>query len=428
MAQPHRGQLGPEGLFGDLILGGEGVVLLRQLRLRHVQVFPPGNLRHSQLVPGGVLRLGAGVASQVVHGEARGVQIVLQRHALGGHVVFQLLQQPVQLVFDHGRGQGHRHVVDDLLHQGVGPLAIPLLGQAGQGVLHNVAAQGGGVGEVQGPGQGVVQLRHGAAGDGVALHLEHRVLARQLRRVLRGEGHLHVPLLPHGHACHLLLKAGDEHAAAQQQGILLPLAAGKGHAVQKALEVDGHLVAHGGLVRVLLHQVVLQKVPDGLLRVLGGQLHRAVGGGQALVLPQCHLRVQVDESGEGEAVAVDGVHVEGGGAGQLDVLRGDGVHQRLGVHGVHRLLVQEVAAVGRLQLLPCHLTVHREHGLYALIGVHQGLLPHVLFHLNGQLHLALLGQILAVQYGHRGMPPRQKSYPQYTGFRGRWQGAVVNKM
>ena len=81
--------------------------------------------------------------------------------------------------------------------------------------------------------------------------MEHRVLAGQLRDVLRGEGDLYVALLAHGGAGHLLLKAGDEVAAAQQQGILLALAALKGHAVHKALEVQRHLVAHGGSFRML---------------------------------------------------------------------------------------------------------------------------------------------------------------------------------
>ena len=65
--------------------------------------------------------------------------------------------------------------------------------------------------------------------------------------VLLGEGDVHVKLLAGLVADQLILKAGDEAAAAQHQAVVLGLAALKGDAVHKALEVHIHGVAVLGL-------------------------------------------------------------------------------------------------------------------------------------------------------------------------------------
>ena len=76
------------------------------------------------------------------------------------------------------------------------------------------------------------------------LDLEDRCLAGQLcSLVLGGEGDVHIELFASGVAHDLILKAGDEAAAAQGQAVVLRLAALECHAVHKALEVDIHDIA-----------------------------------------------------------------------------------------------------------------------------------------------------------------------------------------
>ena len=82
-----------------------------------------------------------------------------------------------------------------------------------------------------------------------------------------------------------------------------------------------------------------------------GELGIFPRGGQALVLAQLHLRIQVDEGGEGVAVWADGLHVQGGRGGDLDVLGGDGLHQCGGEGLVHRLLIEQIVAVCLFQRL-----------------------------------------------------------------------------
>ena len=71
------------------------------------------------------------------------------------------------------------------------------------------------------------------------LDLEHSSLASQLLGlVLLGEGHVHVELLAGSVANNLLLETGDKAAGTQNQAVMLGLAALKGDAIHKALEVD----------------------------------------------------------------------------------------------------------------------------------------------------------------------------------------------
>ena len=232
------------------------------------------------------------------------------------------------------------------------------------------------------------------------LDAEHGVLARQLRHILRGKRDVHVPLLPHGGARHLLLKAGDKVAAAQQQGILLALAALEGHAVHEALEVQHHLVAHGGAVRVLHVGIGAGVFLQRRLGIVAAQLHLRVHGGQPLVLPQLHLRVQVDDGGEGIAVRADLLHRQGGRAGDLDIALADGLHQRGGIGVVHRLLIEELRAVLLFDVLPRGLPTDGAHGLHALVAPRQRSLPCVPVHRDGQAHLPLFGDVLPLDDLH----------------------------
>ena len=221
--------------------------------------------------------------------------------------------------------------------------------------------------------------------------MEHGVLSGQLRRILGGEGDGDVPLIAHGHAGHLLLEAGDEVAAAQQQGVLLGLAALEGHAVHEALEVQHHLVAHGGLFRMLLGKMILQVLLDGGGDVVIGQLHCGAGGGETLVLPQLYLGVEVDEGGEDVAIGADGFHAQLRGAGYADVLLPHGLHQRHGEGAVHGVLIEHVGAVLFLHLLAGgqSAVLLLEEIFALLIGFVQRLFPRLLLHLNGEHHLAI---------------------------------------
>ena len=212
-----------------------------------------------------------------------------------------------------------------------------------------------------------------------------------------------LPLLLRADARHLLLEPVDEHAAAQQQGIILRLAALKGHAVHGAVKVQGHLVAHGGPVPLLLHQVGLEPLLHGLVHVVVGQLRLGHGGGQALILAQLHLRIQLCQSGEGEALRPDVHNTQLRGPGHQDLLPAEGLHQGPGERGVHRLLIEHVRGIRLLQGLAGSLArgaaVHGIQVPVGLIRVVQGLLPLLPLHPDGQLHPAVFLHLF-VQYGH----------------------------
>ena len=93
-------------------------------------------------------------------------------------------------------------------------------------------------------GEVVVQLRQLLVLNFVQLDLEGGVLAGQfLSLVFLGELDVDVELVASLVADNLLLEAGDEGAAAQDQSVVLSLAALESLAVDKALEVDGGGVA-----------------------------------------------------------------------------------------------------------------------------------------------------------------------------------------
>ena len=263
MGQALYGQVLLQLLRGHAVQGGHLGVFLLQLRVGKPDVFQSGDLRHGQLKlhrgPGAALRLPA----QILPGNARHLQIGVHGGPLALKLLLHVLQEAVQLALDHPLRNVHLHPGNDLLHQGVGVGVGGLLLLCAHRLLHDAPAQGGGVGIALGLGEFVVHVGLHPARYLVDLDVEHRVLARQLRGILGGEGDGNVPLAAHGQPGHLLLKPGDEVAAAQQQGILLRLAALKGYAVHEALKVQHHLVAHGGLLRVLLGEMILQVFPDG---------------------------------------------------------------------------------------------------------------------------------------------------------------------
>ena len=125
----------------------------------------------------------------------------------------------------------------------LGPLVIVVL----QGAAHVLAHLLHGVALADLLSEGVVQLIAGVGADLVDVAVELGGLARQLRGVILGgerDGNGHIVADVGAHQ--LLLKAGDEHAAAQGQGLLLGGAAGKLDALGKSGIVQHQLVARGG--------------------------------------------------------------------------------------------------------------------------------------------------------------------------------------
>ena len=317
----------------------------------------------------------------------------------------QLLDQTIQLILHHGVGQLHLHTLQHLPDQVVGELLGGLRLLLRYRLLHHGAAQLGQLLKALRPCKGIIQRGHGAAGDLVYLDMERGVFPGQLRRVGGGEGDMDVPLLTGAGTGHLLLEAGNEVAAAQQQGIALALAALKGHAVHEALKVQHHLVAHGGAVGVLNGHVSPGVLLQRGLRVLLGQLRRRIHGAEPLVLAQLHLGVQVDEGGEREAVGSDALHRQGGRAGDGDVLPADGLHQCLRVCLVHGLLIEKVGAVGGFDLLAGGLALHGAQGLDAVVAVHQRVLPCAAVYGDGQAHLTVFRDVFTLFDLHGGAPP-----------------------
>ncbi len=120
--------------------------------------------------------------------------------------------------------------------------------RAGLQVGSDPLAQLGQRGEVaQVLGELVVQLRKVPALQGRHVHLEHRLLARQLRlAVALGEGHPHLPILSGTHAFQLLLEARQEAPGAELYLDVVSFSAFERLAVHASDEVHGEQVAAGG--------------------------------------------------------------------------------------------------------------------------------------------------------------------------------------
>ena len=185
-------------------------------------------------------------------------------------MLLKLLKDAGELALHHGVGQLYLHARHHLLHQGLGKGIGGGLLLLQDSLLHDAAAQVGHILEALLLCKGIRQLGQAPPDDAVGLDVEGGILARQLRHILGGEGDVDIPLLLRADARYLLLEAGDKHPAAQQQGIAFALAAFEGYAVHEALEVQRDLVAHGGPVLLLFHQMLRQETLDGLVGVVIG--------------------------------------------------------------------------------------------------------------------------------------------------------------
>ena len=241
--------------------------------------------------------------------------------------------------------------------------------------------------------------------------MEHGSLASQvLSVILLGEGDVQILLLADLHADHLILEAGDEGVAADDQGLILSGAALKGHAVHRAgiVQLHGvtgghsailHVHGTGGLLLILLDAGVHHVIGDNLL------LHLDL---QALVLAQLHVGAHEHLAGELQILALaDLLHVHLGTVHGLEALRLDGRGIHLGEDDVQSVVIEHAFAVHGLDQLAgglalaeagdvdtaAHLQICLIHGLVELLGRHD----------DGQLGL-VAGKLL-IGMAHDGLFP-----------------------
>ena len=114
--------------------------------------------------------------------------------------------------------------------------------------LADLAAQSGHVFGAVFLGQLVVQLGRNGLLHGFHRAFKHRRFASQIGRTISfGEGHIHAHSIACRSADQLRLETRDERVRAQNQRIIFASTAIKGHAIDRALEVDRHLIAVFGL-------------------------------------------------------------------------------------------------------------------------------------------------------------------------------------
>ena len=315
-------------------LGIAGVSL--QLGLGGGQVQALGHRLEDQQLVAAVQHVLLGVGQQgvgVVVAHEAGEELVQRLVAEHGRVAVIIAQLAAHLVVQHHFGDaGHGAVLGQVVHHGVGQVgAVEAVVEILVHVRHRV----------QVVGRAEVLLHPGVGGLGqdadrqaVQGDVEHRLFARQgddvaVRvggvAVAVGEGDGHVKAVPHVVAHDLLLKAGDEGAAAQGQVIALGGAAGKDHPVHRAAVVDvGDVAVLGGPAgHRLLDAVGLQQVIplglDLLLRGLDVRLFEGDGRvvlGQGDVIQRAHP-FPVAVAGQALAVGKVLIVVVGGGAQDL---------------------------------------------------------------------------------------------------------------
>ena len=185
--------------------------------------------------------------------------------------------------------------------------------------------------------------------------MEHRVLALEILGViLLGEGDVQVALLADGHAHHLLLEAGDEVARANDQRLMLGGAAGKRHAIHRAVIVQlglvavfqravGHIHAAGHALALLLNTGV---------HLIGGHLVHAAGHFHALVLTQLDFGEHKHLAGEGKILAgLHFLHIQLRTAHGLEVVFLYSSHVRIGEEDFQRILIENAGTVHPLDQL-----------------------------------------------------------------------------
>ena len=345
--------LGREGgleLFHGLTHGG-GVAFQQLLHIGFVRldVLRLDDLLHHQLGAHVVFSLAAVHIPHLRFALAQDLHVLLHGEALLLHPPVHLLHHFIQFFFHHGSRHVDLGVGDGLFHHGaLGGFVRLNVGGFLQGLFNALAVFLHGVEIADFGGEIVVQLRQLLAGDGVELHMEDRVLALEVFRMIGfGELDVQVPLLADLHAHHLLLEAGDEGVGANDQRLMLGGAAVELHAVHSAGVIQLRLVAvlqppvghvhHPGNALLLLLNAGIH------LRV--GHLADGAGHVQLLVLAQLDFRHHVHFAAELQILAgFHGLHIHLGTGHGLEVVFFHGLIVGFGEQDIQSVLIKNALA------------------------------------------------------------------------------------
>ena len=232
---------------------------------------------------------------------------------------------------------------------------------------------------------------------------EHSGLAGQLfGLVVFGECDVHIKGLFGLFADHLVFKAGDEHAGAHPQAVILRFAAFKGGAVHKAFKVEHHGVV---LLDFPVHRhqagIAVRHAVQLFLHVFFRHRDAALFHRQALVIVDGNFRLDCHSGLKSEAFGADLVHIDLGMVHRLDLGFFYSAVVGLGIAHVDGIFKENAFAVQLLDDLA---------GRFALAEAGHSHFAHVfavsplqrffkLFFVDGdrQLHLVLLFFLNALQ-------------------------------
>ena len=290
-----------------LVLVSNALDLSGNFLLGSLDVLSSSNSLQSQTDLDLLLSLRHEGSAELLHSLAHILQVVLEAQALLLHAECKVVDHLVHAGIIHCLGDLTLHALDDLIHQSILNSQIVLLVQ-----LLLIVLADGSLELVQSVvlrailSQLVIQSRQLLVLHFVQLDLEHSSLASQFGSlILGGEGNIHVELFASGVAHDLILKAGDEAAAAQSQAVVLSLAALESHAIDEALEVDISDVAvlssalTGQLTGIaLLH--TLQLSFNSLVRNSMDSLFNC----QTIVAANLDFRLDSDLDGQGDTVGL----------------------------------------------------------------------------------------------------------------------------
>ena len=231
--------------------------------------------------------------------------------------------------------------------------------------------------------------------------MEDHGLAGQLGGVILGESDVDVLLLTGLHADDLIFKTGHEAAGAQLQVVTLALAAVKGHATRKALEVDvGGVTLLGSPVHADKAAVTVGHFIQAGVHIGSHHFDLRLGSLQALVLAQLYLGVHGHGALEGAALGVHALQLHLGIAHHVQLLLRHGGLIGVGQHDIHGFLIKDLCAV--------HLLDDLARRLAGAEAGHVDLAAHLQIRLvdsglkllsadgNGQCHSALLYLLAAL--------------------------------
>ncbi len=340
--------------------------------VRGLDVLQFGYLQECQALHDLLQCIRAQVFTHLLLSRPRGLQIFRHCHAVVVDLPFSIRVELIDHFLNHhfrrvGLRVGRDLSCELVAHQVVRFLAVLLLQLAADVCLQ--LFQGLKFGDVL--GKLVVDLGHFLLLHLMEDNVEHSILSGQfLRLVVFREGDLNVPLLPGTHAADLILKAGDQAAAAQLQTVLVRLSALEGHSVHGALKVDEHRIPHFGRP---VHAHQLSGPPDihvqAGLHVLFRHIDGVALGVEAPVLGHSHLGVDGELQGEGvSALRKHGSAAERRPRIRREVLRLDSVRGCLRNGILHSLLIEHPAVLLLNQLQGCPAGAEPVDGVFPSVG------------------------------------------------------------